>query len=67
MRSPLALGVLGLAFLAACPGLTPAEQKEIGDTATTIAGCQTIGRACKADGGTECYEQYDACMEDGGL
>jgi hypothetical protein len=56
-----------LAHLVACGGLTPAEQQHVAHTATVIASCQDIGRACKADGGTGCYGEYSACMRDGGL
>ncbi len=54
-------------FCFACLSLTPAEQKEIGDTAAVIAGCQAVGRACAADGGTGCYGEYHACMKEAGL
>lgn len=47
--------------------LTPAEQKQVDRTASTIAECQAEGRACKADGGTRCYGAYRACMTEGGL
>lgn len=61
-----ALSVFCFACLA-CLSLTPAQQREVGRTAAVIAKCQDLGRACKADGGTGCYEIYDACMKDGGL
>ncbi|MCL2724864.1 MAG: hypothetical protein FWD69_10555 [Polyangiaceae bacterium] len=52
----------------ACAASTgPAERAEIGTTAAQIEVCQEVGRACKADGGTDCYDKYDACMTDGGL
>lgn len=48
-------------------GLGPAEQAEIDKTAEQIAKCQSEGYACKADGGSNCYGVYDACMRDAGL
>ncbi len=66
--SILALSVAGLSTLVvACGGLSPSEQREISDTATIIANCQKVGRDCAADGGTGCFDKYDACMKDGGL
>ena len=35
--------------------------------AAQIATCQAVGRACKADGGSGCYAQYDECMKEAGL
>ncbi len=64
----LAIGLFAIsAFCFACLGLTPAEQREIGDTSTIIANCQKLGRDCAADGGAKCYDAYAACMRDGGL
>lgn len=59
--------VLLSALLAACASLGPAERTEIADTAAALERCQEVGRACKADGGTACYQQYDACVTDAGL
>lgn len=56
-----------VSLLSSCGGLTPAETKHVGETAATIAYCEAVGRACKADGGTRCYGAYRACMTDGGL
>ncbi len=64
----LALVLLAASALCfACLSLTPAEQRDIADTATIIANCQKVGRDCKADGGAGCYDAYAACMRDGGL
>lgn len=53
--------------LIACATLTPADQTAIANDAATIAKCQIAGRACKADGGTDCFGVYESCMKDGGL
>jgi hypothetical protein len=52
---------------AACAELTPADRADIATTAAIIERCQEEGRACKADGGANCYGVYDACMHDAGL
>lgn len=62
-----ALVISACCALISCGGFTPAEAEHVGETATTIAKCETIGRTCKADGGTRCYGEYRACMTDGGL
>ena len=51
-----------IAHLHGCsrPALSPQD-------VATIARCQQVGRDCKADGGSECYGRYDACMADGGM
>jgi len=58
---------VGLLAAAACATLGPADRLEIAEVGATIAHCQSVGRACKADGGTDCYDVYDACMRDAGL
>lgn len=50
----------------ACAVLSPADKAELSDDAAIIAKCEAEGRACKADGGADCYATYDACMRDGG-
>ncbi len=62
-----ALLISACVAVVSCGGLTPAETQHLGETATTIAKCQVVGRACEADGGTRCYGAYRACMADGGL
>lgn len=62
MRVLLSLVALGL--VVACAQLDLAVPAE--DSAT-ILNCQDVGRACKADGGSDCYGAYDACMRDGGM
>jgi hypothetical protein len=60
--------VLGLAPAAACASsLTPSDYAEIAGTGADITRCQAMGRACKADGGSNCYGAYDDCMRDAGL
>lgn len=54
-------------FCVSCSGFGPDVQEQIASDSTTILHCQNVGRACKADGGTECYTKYRACMKDGGL
>lgn len=62
------LVVLALIFFGAgCAALTAAQRGEIEKTAGTIGSCQERGRACKDDGGTNCYAKYDACITDAGL
>jgi len=56
-----------ITVVSACAVLGPAERTEIALTAATLERCQEIGRACKADGGTNCFEQYDSCVTDAGL
>lgn len=59
---------LGIAVaLVACATLGPAERSELATTATTIERCQEVGRACKDDGGADCYGRYSACIADAGL
>lgn len=61
---------LCLALVGCGAALTPADQTEIVDTASTIAKCEIAGKACQADAGdsgADCYGVYDACMKDGGL
>ena len=66
--NPRFLFVLGLLALAACgAALGATERQGISTTAGTIARCQDVGRACKEDGGRNCYDAYDACMREGGL
>jgi len=68
-----AMRVLALALIlgsvACCASaLTPAETaQETATDSAKILQCQNAGRACKADGGTDCYSVYDACMRDGGM
>lgn len=50
-----------------CAGLSAQDKIEIAQTGVTIAACQQLGRDCKADGGTDCFGVYDACMKDGGM
>lgn len=64
---PIAAAVIAALCLAACSSLTPADYAQIGDNTTKIVNCQTVGRLCQADGGTDCYSKYDACMKDAGL
>lgn len=54
-------------FGVGCAALTAAQRGEIEKTAGTIANCQEQGRACKADGGTNCYAAYENCTTDAGL
>ncbi len=58
------LVILAFGALIACAcaelGLSPKD-------AFTISSCQDVGRACKADGGDDCYGKYDECMKDGGM
>ncbi len=56
-----------LALAACAAALTPADRDKIAHDAAQIEHCQEVGRACKADGGVDCYRQYDDCMQDGGL
>lgn len=57
-----------LLLAAACKDpLGPEDYADIADDAAKIARCQALGRACKADGGTDCFGAYDACMTDAGL
>jgi hypothetical protein len=67
IRRLVALVVLGIAGVACGAALTPADQAGIADDAAIIARCEAAGRACKIDGGHDCYGVYDACMRDGGL
>ena len=53
--------------LVSCQVFGPAERAEIATTAAAIEKCQEEGRACKDDGGTHCFDVYDACMKKGGL
>lgn len=65
-RHAVALGC-ALALAACCAFLTPADRAEIANDAARIAQCQAEGRACKADGGADCWGVYDGCMRDAGL
>jgi len=62
-----ALTALAFGAIAACQVFGPADQAALTDDAALIAHCESIGRECKADGGTDCYHQYDLCMYDAGL
>lgn len=53
--------------LASCALFGPAERTAVEKDTATIGGCQEVGRACQADGGHDCYAQYDACTRDAGL
>jgi len=55
------------ASVAACAFLSASDKALIAKDAATIAQCQSLGHACKADGGKGCFGVYDACMRDGGL
>lgn len=61
------LYALGVSFFAACALLGPADRADLVDTAATLERCQELGRACKADGGTNCFQVYSACVGDAGL
>lgn len=66
MKRALGCALVGLA-LAACAVFGPDERAAVATTAASIENCEEKGRACNADGGTHCYDVYDACMRDGGL
>jgi hypothetical protein len=51
----------------ACTLFGPAERATVEKNVATVGGCEEIGRACKADGGHDCYAQYDACTREAGL
>jgi hypothetical protein len=51
----------------ACATLTAAQRGELEKTAGSIASCEERGRACKADGGADCYAVYEECTRDAGL
>lgn len=60
--------LLVLAGVACQQALSPADVADIEATGAIIAKCQAEGFACKADGGTNCYDEaYGACMRDAGL
>jgi hypothetical protein len=65
MRALLVFVMAMVACSASTP--TPAQQQMLTNEAAGIAQCQAQGRACKADGGTNCWDVYDSCMVDGGL
>lgn len=67
MRAHHAFAALAFGVLAACQVLGPADRAAIAQDAATIEKCQEEGRACKADGGADCFGVYDRCMVDGGL
>lgn len=68
MRIALYVGLLAIVLrLIACAELGPADRADLARDAANIEICQEQGRACKADGGTNCYAVYDACMNDAGL
>ena len=58
---------LVVAALGACAVFGPADRNAITQTAATLETCQEVGRACKADGGANCWDKYDACVTDAGL
>lgn len=58
---------VALLSLAACHALTEADYIDIGETALQVAKCENEGRACKADGGTNCFDVYEDCLADAGL
>lgn len=63
-----AFGLSACVFaLIACHELTGADYVDIGATAVQVARCENEGRACKADGGTDCYGVYERCLKDAGL
>jgi hypothetical protein len=53
--------------VAACSMFGPAERATVEKNIATVGGCEEVGRACQADGGHDCYAQYDACTRDAGL
>lgn len=68
LAAGIVLGALLALLLSGCRDpLTPADELEIAADAVAIERCQALGRACKADGGADCYGVYDACMRDAGL
>jgi hypothetical protein len=62
-----AFAALAFGAVLACQVFGPADRAAVAQDAATIEKCQEEGRACKADGGANCYSVYDACMVDGGL
>ncbi len=62
-----ALFVIGA--LHGCVTLSEADKLALAHDAMRIEVCKQKGRDCKADrdGGSGCFEVYDACMQDGGL
>ena len=64
----LALAVACVVTFVACGSLfSQADQAGVESDASKILACQSEGRACKADGGADCYGVYNRCMSDAGL
>lgn len=67
MKGRHAFAALAFGALFACQVFGPADRAAIAQDAATLEKCQEEGRACKADGGVDCYGVYDRCVTDGGL
>jgi drug/metabolite transporter (DMT)-like permease len=63
------LGLLACLIFLACAASNPVDRTELTHVASTLETCQEQGRLCKAfrDGGTNCFDVYDACVRDAGL
>ncbi len=74
IRQFVGISLAGFAVLfvvAKCTGCTPPltsdDKKAIAFDAVRIAVCQSYGRECKRNGGSDCFGLYDDCILDAGL
>ena len=58
---------LGLCLVACCASLNASDRAQVAADAVQIAGCQDVGRRCKAADAGSCWAAYDACMQDAGM